>query len=290
MTRRIVAVTAWLAIAAMNALWVWAIVGGGFLDAMFASLSVEEQRLLTPGMLAVTYAAMAGILVVTIAYATVGLLLAVRPGGGRMGAILLIGSAVFAAVPFGYAFAGTMAIRTPLDPVANVLVLLGPALVPFGYALILPIVALTLPRRPPPVERLALARASGPGALAASTILIAFTPGAIENVVPGIRSGSMRMPVWVWNLAWPLAGVGGVLISVLGVAAVVTRYRRGAGVERQQLRWFVAAVALGVVPITISPARRRTRRISTGRAGPAPRRRSRCGSPSPATACTRSTG
>jgi hypothetical protein len=80
-----------------------------------------------------------------------------------------------------------------------------------------------------------------------------FTPGAIENVVPWNPIGIEAMPVWVWNLAWPLAGAGGVLISVLGVAAVVTRYRRGAGVERQQLRWFVAAVALGVVPITISP-------------------------------------
>jgi hypothetical protein len=40
-TRRIVALAAWLVIAAMNVLWVWAIVGGGFLEAMFASLSME---------------------------------------------------------------------------------------------------------------------------------------------------------------------------------------------------------------------------------------------------------
>jgi hypothetical protein len=91
------------------------------------------------------------------------------------------------------------------------------------------------------------------GALAASTILIVFTPGAIENVAPWNPIGIDALPAWVWNLAWPLEGAGGVLISVLGVAAVVTRYRRGAGVERQQLRWFVAAVAIGVVPITISP-------------------------------------
>ena len=253
MTRRAVAVTAWLAIAAMNVLWVWAIVGGGFLDAIFASLSVEEQRLLTPGMLAVTYAAMTGILIVTIAYATVGMLLALRPGGGRMGAILLVGSAVFAAVPFGYAFAGTLALRDPDDAVANVLVLLGPALVPFGYALILPIVALTFPDGRLPSSSWRWPTRAAIGALAASTILTVFTPGAIENVVPWNPIGIEAMPVWVWNLAWPLAGVGGVLISVLGVAAVVTRYRRGAGVERQQLRWFVAAVALGVVPITISP-------------------------------------
>jgi hypothetical protein len=253
MTRRVVGAIAWLVIAAMNALWVWAIVDGRFLDAMFASLSVEDQRLITPGMLAVTYGAMSGVLVVTMAYATVGLLLAVRPNGGRMGAILLGGSAVFAAVPFGYAFAGTIALRNPLDPVANVLVLLGPALVPSGYALILPIVALTFPDGRLPSSGWRWPTRAAVGALAASTILIAFTPGAIENVVPWNPIGIDGLPVWIWTLAGPLAGIGGVLISGLGVAAIVSRYRRGAGVERQQLRWFVAAVLLAVVPITVSP-------------------------------------
>jgi hypothetical protein len=253
MTRRIVGVAVWLVIVAMNALWVWAVVVGRFLDAMFASLSVEDQRLITPGMLAVTYAAMTGILVVTLAYATVGLLLAVRPGGGRMGAILLGGSAVFAAVPFGYAFAGTLAIRSPLDPVANVLVLLGPALVPLGYALILPIVALTFPDGRLPSSRWRWPTRAAVGALGGSTILIVFTPGAIENVMPWNPIGIDALPVWIWSLARPLAGVGAVLISVLGVASVVARYRHSAGAERQQLRWFVAAVLLAVVPITISP-------------------------------------
>jgi hypothetical protein len=196
---------------------------------------------------------MTGILVVTVAYSTVGLLLALRPGGGRMGAILLVGSAVFAAVPFGYAFAGTMALQNPLDPVANVLVLLGPALVPFAYALILPIVALTFPDGRLPSSRWRWPARAALGALAAATILIVFTPGAIENVVPWNPLGIDAVPAWIWSLAWPLEGIGALLISMLGVAAVVTRYRRGAGVERQQLRWFVAAVALGVVPITISP-------------------------------------
>jgi hypothetical protein len=253
MTRRFVAVTAWLVIGAMNAMWVWAITGGGFLDAMFASLTVEEQRLLTPSMLAVTYGAMAGILAVTAAYATVGLLLALRPGGGRMGAILLAGSAAFAAVPFGYAFAGTLALQNPFDPVANVLVLLGPALVPLGYASILPVVALVFPDGRLPGRRWRWPTWVALGALAAATILITFTPGEIQNIVPWNPIGINALPVWVWGLAAPLGGIGAVLISVLGVAAVVSRYRRGAGVERQQLRWFVAAVLLAVVPITISP-------------------------------------
>lgn len=253
MTRRVVAVTAWLTIVAMNALWVWAVVGGGFLDAMLASLSPEEQQLLTPEMFAVTYAAMTGILVVTMANATVGLLLALRPGGGRMGAILIVGSAIFAAVPFGYAFVGSIALRNPLDPVANVLVLLGPALVGVGYALILPVVALTFPDGRLPSSRWRWPTRAALGAVVAAAILIVFTPGAIQNVVPWNPIGIDALPVWVWSLARPLQGLGAVLISALGVASVVTRYRRSVGVERQQLRWFVAAVALAVVPITISP-------------------------------------
>jgi len=253
MMRRTAAVTAWLAIAAMNAAWVWAITGGGFLDAMFASLSVEELRLLTPGMVALTYGAMTGMFVVTIAYATVGLLLALRPGGGRMGAILLVGSAVFSGVPFGYAFAGTMALQNPLDPVANVLVLIGPALAPLGFASILPVVALVFPDGRLPSSRWRWPARAAMGALAAATILIAFTPADITNILPWNPIGLDALPVWVWALAGPVGGFGTVLISVLGVAAVVSRYRRGAGVEREQLRWFVAAVLLAVVPITVSP-------------------------------------
>ena len=216
---------------------------------------------------------MAGILVVTVAYATVGLLLALRPGGGRMGAILLVGSAVFAAVPFGYAFAGTMAIRNPLDPVANVLVLLGPALVPLGYALILPVVALMFPDGRLPSSRWRWPARVALGALAAASILIVFTPAEILNILPWNPIGIDALPVWVWGLAGPLGGVGAVLISVLGVAAVVTRYRRGAGVERQQLRWFVAAVAPGGGPDHRLAPWRRTRRVPPGRIRPAPRAR-----------------
>ncbi len=172
MMRRAVAVIAWLVVATMNALWVWTILWGGFLDVMFEKLTAEGQAQLTPGMVAVTYGAMAGILVVTLSYATVGSLLALRRGGGRMGAILLVGSAAFAAVPFGYAFGGTMALRNPNDPIPNVLVLFGPALVPFGYALILPIVALTFPDGHLPSSRWRLPSRVALGALAAATMLL----------------------------------------------------------------------------------------------------------------------
>lgn len=106
MTRRVVAITAWLTVAAMNALWAWALASGVVMEAMYALLTADERRA-AQATVVVTYLALAGIVAVTVAYATVGLLLASRPGGGRVGAILLAGSVAFTAVPFGYIVGGS---------------------------------------------------------------------------------------------------------------------------------------------------------------------------------------
>ena len=254
MTRRGIAVAAWLVTVAMDALVAWAVLERGLLETMFASLPTEEQRVLEQGMFAVTYAAIAGFIAVTLAYATVGLLLASRRRGSRVGAILLAAGGSLAAVPFGYGVGGVLALRDPFDPAAGVLILVGSASSAIGFSLILPVVALTFPdgRLPSPSWRwpggVALA------ALSASTILIVLRPG---EITPGLSSrnplGVDALPAWLTSLAAPLFGIGFVLVSVLGIVAVVTRYRRGSLLERQQLRWFVAAVLLAAVPITISP-------------------------------------
>jgi len=253
MTRRIVAVLAWLITVSMDALVIWALVDGTFLGSMLASLPAEEQRALAQGMIAVTYSAMAGIIAVTLAYATVGLLLAPRRGGGRVGAIVLAGGATFAAVPFGYIVGGTLVLREPLDPVANVLFLMGPASIPFAYSLILPVVALAFPdgRLLSPRWRWPIGVAFG--ALAAATILTVLRPGEIAGTPSRNPLGIDALPAPLSSLADPLFGIGNILMSVLGIAAVVARYRRASGLERQQLRWFVAAVLLAVVPIAIAP-------------------------------------
>lgn len=261
MTRRIGAVVAWLLTFSMNALWIWALVSGRFMESMYALLPAEEQRA-AQATIVVTYLAMAGIVAVTLAYATVGLLLSWRSGGGRIGSILLAGAATFAAVPFGYIVGGTMVLRDPFDPVSNVLFLVGPASFALGYSLILPVVALTFPdgRLPAPTWRLPVGIALG--ALAAATILPVLKPGQIAEFTGTNPLGVDALPAWLSSLAGPLSGVGIVLISALGIGAVVTRYRRGSGIERQQLRWFVAAVLLAVVPITVAP-------LTSGLGGPA---------------------
>jgi hypothetical protein len=197
--------------------------------------------------------AFAGFLIVTLANATVGLLLASRRGGGRMGAILLVAGVAMAAVPFGYAVGGSLALRDPLNPVANALFLIGPASYAFAYSLILPVVALAFPDGRVPSPRWRWPSGLALGALAAAAFLVVVKPGGIEGSASYMNPfGIDILPGWLTGLAGPLNVIGSLLVSVLGVAAVVTRYRRGSGLERQQLRWLVGAVLLAVVPLTIS--------------------------------------
>ena len=252
MTRRILAAVAWLLAVSMTAAWAWVIAEGDFMRAMMEAVPAEQQLSFSQGWWVVAYAAMAGLLIVTLANATVGLLLAPRRGGGRMGAILLAAGVAIAAVPFGYVVGGSLALRDPLDPVANALFLIGPALYAFAFSLILPVVALAFPDGRVPSARWRWPSGLALGALATATIIVVVKSGGIENSASMNPFGVDILPDWLASLAGPLNVIGTILLSVLGVAAVVTRYRRGSGLERQQLRWLVAAVLLAAVPLTIS--------------------------------------
>jgi hypothetical protein len=260
-TRRVAAVTAWLLTLSITTLWVWALVSGGFMDSMYALLPADERQL-AQATIVVTYLAMAGIVAVTLAYATVGVLLAWRRGGGRVGVILLAGGLTFAAVPFGYIVGGVMVLRNPLDPTANILFLIGPATFALAYSLILPFVGLTFPDGHVPSPRWRWPVGLALAAVAGATILPVLKPGQIAEFTGTNPLGIDALPAWLSSLAGPISGIGVLMISVLGFVAVVTRYRRGSVFERQQLRWFVAAVLLAVVPITVAP-------LTSGFGGPA---------------------
>lgn len=252
MIRRSVAALLWILTVTMTAAWAWVIAQGEFMDSMMAAVPAEQQASLDQGWWMVAYVALAGLLIVSLANATIGLLLATRRGGGRMGAILLTAGVTIAAVPFGYAVGGSLALRDPLDPVANALFLIGPASYAFAFSLILPVVALAFPDGRVPSPRWRWPSGLALGALAAAAILVVLKPGGIEGSASMNPFGVAILPTWLAGLTGPLNAIGAVLISVLGSAAVVTRYRRGSGLERQQLRWLVAAVLLAAAPLTIS--------------------------------------
>ena len=174
-----------------------------------------------------------------------------RRGGGRVGAVLLAGGLSFAAIPFGYAVGGFLVQTRSPDPFANAVLPARPAGFPIGYSLILPVLALVFPHGQLPSRRWRWPAGLVTACLLASTGIRILAPGRDRGNASRNPFGSTRCRSAVAGLADPLAGLGILAVSVLGVAAVLVRYRRGSIVERQQLRWFVAAVMLAVIPIAI---------------------------------------
>jgi hypothetical protein len=243
---RIAAMAAWVGTLLMGIATLWGLFATNFL------LQVSGGAM-DDAMITLTVIAVVGVVGVTMAYATVGLVLVGRPRGSRIAVVLLAGGVCFAAIPMGYIVGGTLVMRDPLDPLANVIFLLGPAMIAPGYTLILPGLALLFPTGSLPSG---LWRAPALVALAMLTTTTAITilrPGEIADTASRNPFGIEAMPDWMAALPDALAGLGVILASIMGVAAVIVRYRRGSGVERHQLRWFVAAVLLAAVPIAVSP-------------------------------------
>ena len=221
---------------------------GGFLADMAERTAVVNETVIS-----LTYLAIVSIVAVTMAYATVGLLLATRSGGGRVGAVLLAGGLSFTVIPFGYVVGGSLVLRDPADPLANAVFLLGPACYPIGYSMILPVLALVFPSGSLPSRRWRWPAGLAAACILGSTAVRILAPGEIAGAVSENPFGVEAMPTMVAGLADLLAGIGILAVSILGVAAVLARYRRGSIIERQQLRWFAAAVMLAVIPIAMSP-------------------------------------
>ncbi len=191
---------------------------------------------------------------VTVSYVAVGFLLAGRPGAGRVAAVLLAGGATVAAWPFGYAVGGELVFHSPQGEFANAVLLLGPLAIGPGFALILPGLALVFPPGRLPSRRWNLPVGLVAGAIAAGSLVELILPGPITPEPRGSRNpfGIEGLPAGLAVAAYPMivAGVAGLV--VLGVLAVLTRYRSGDATLRRQLRWFITAVLLAAVPLPVS--------------------------------------
>jgi hypothetical protein len=239
----------WLATVGMGLGVLWA----GFTTDFIAVESAMVGVTPSATQLLVLYAAIGLFVILTVGYATVGALLAGRGGAGRIAALLLAGGFLFALVPFGYLVGGSLVLRDPGSTLFNAMFLLGPVAIGPGYASILPGLAIAFPdgRLPSPRWRRPIAIAIA--VIAVGTILELVRPGLLGGA-PGTRNpfGLDALPAWAASLADPLVAIGIVAITAIGTVAVVVRYRRGDSVERQQLRWFLAAVTLAALPLALS--------------------------------------
>ncbi len=245
------AASIWLATLLMGLAILWVGFQTDFLLAMVAS----APNTAGPGVsdIQILWMTMAAFCAITLGYATVGALLAGRPGAGRIGAVLLAGGALFVLVPFGYMVGGSLTLAEPTSSLNQLLLLLGPVALGPGVVAILPLLAIVFPDGRLPSSRWRWPVAVPVTLTGLGTLIQLLRP----TVVPGPLGdrnpiGLQALPPFVVSLGDVALAVGIVSMTALGVAAVIVRYRRGTSVERQQARWFFVAVGLAALPLMLS--------------------------------------
>ena len=199
-------------------------------------------------------------LLIAVPFAAVGLLVAVRQPGNRMGWLLLLGG-MFLAFNFTASFYVVLDYRLGGQLPGRQLALLlqpswAPAIVCFGLAVMLfPDGRLPFPRlrwlvRP----YLAIGAAWVAGAvavtlndIASGTVRVDATGNLVGLDVPGGATA------W-WGL---VQSVFFVLLLVVGVGSLIgqtVRFRRSSGERRQQVKWLLSGVAVAVPGLTVSLA------------------------------------
>lgn len=125
--RLAVAVSMWALTLGINVAGLWTLVSTDLLTAMDAADHSAFE-------IAAVFLALGGIAAVTTSYVSVGVLLANRPGAGRIAAVLLAGGTLFSAVPFGWIVGGQLVLSRAAPIPSNALLLLGPLLVAVALA------------------------------------------------------------------------------------------------------------------------------------------------------------
>jgi signal transduction histidine kinase len=95
---------------------------------------------------------------------------------------------------------------------------------------------------------------AGWGFIVLATVGNAFAAQDLESV-PG-RDNPYAVPAltWLWSTMIAVSAPLGLLALCAGLATLFLRWRRSAGEERQQLKWFVAGVSLLPVPLLLHDA------------------------------------
>ena len=188
-------------------------------------------------------------IVMILGYTTIGALIASRTGGNAIGVLLMMIGAGFLLGGFTDEY---LRYTIPRG-VDGVFVEISAWLTNWVFSLVafpIPWILLLFPdgRLPSPRWRpVAVAIAALETFLLLGLIV---SPGPIDADFPGPKPMNPTGIAALEGILDPALTIGGFALLILGfatVAALILRYRRSVGEERQQMRWFVAAVALGTV-------------------------------------------
>ena len=199
----------------------------------------------------------AGLAVAIVVYATVGAILILRRPGNLVGPVLMAAAMVIVLTFLGFVFGAVLTVaRGEEDVLAGLMALLGalgivPVLIVAGpaLALVFPDGHLPGPRWRWPAGAIAVA-------VAIATLLVAVRPGPINvglaNNPLGI--GGVAWLETMWDLGVGLGAIALPCALLVALAGTIARFRRAHGVERQQLKWFVAANVTLIVFVLASIA------------------------------------
>ena len=201
---------------------------------------------------------LSGLVLVSIVmgYATVGVLVASRNPGNRIGPLLMIASLSLAAFGFAdeYLIYGVETRPGSLPGAGFVGILSNVAFVPLLVVLILVVLLFPTGRVPSPRWR-----HLPPAVLVLFALGIAGTalaPGPLDTGVDAIIENPLGVEALgpVTDLAQGVGFVGLLPFLVASIVALVLRYRRSEGEERQQIRWLVYVVSVVGLLVLVSIA------------------------------------
>jgi hypothetical protein len=190
-------------------------------------------------------------------YWILGALIVARADGHIVGWLFAVAAAVMSLVFLGYALGALLEIGEPGHPMSAWLGLVSALLFPIALILLLPAVALTFPTGTLPGPRWRWPVGLVVGMAIVGTVAILIRPGPMSGDRPDNPVTPWLPAVTPNGLAilGALDAIGSLALLLglgLGIAAIVVRFRRSRGEERQQLKWFLAAMAPAAVLLLLS--------------------------------------
>jgi hypothetical protein len=192
--------------------------------------------------------------VMTLTSVAVGVLVASRAPSNRIGPMLIGGALLLEAVFVSWPLTVLSYVSGWVPPfVSGVIAWLATVGLLPALFILLPTVGLTFPDGRLPGPRWRVAYAACAGVLAIGGVLVTIAPWSPTE------EQSVANPFAVPGLPTTISEVGGAIAAVavcagfgLAVAGMIGRFRRGTALERAQLKWLLAALAVGGVVFPLS--------------------------------------
>jgi MFS family permease len=190
-------------------------------------------------------------------YWALGTLIVLRADGHIVGWLFAVAAAMMAWVFGCYGIGALLQMSQPPDPLGSWFGLVGALLFPVALILILPAVALTFPTGTLPGPRWRWPVRLVAALVGVRLLAILIRPGPMSD-------GGLDNPLTPWlpavspnalEILGALEAIGFLSLPLgagLGIAAMVVRFRRSHGDERQQLKWFLTAMAPAAVLLPAS--------------------------------------